>query len=316
MNYLAKISLLISLGWIIGFSAIAQTTCTNLLSNGDFESGGSGWNSSASATLGPTEPPLLGQNETLITNTMPRNGTLSAELGGYGGTPPVLPGYTPPFKTSIRKSVVTGNVSQSIFLTFWLKFDACHSANDFLEVVTTVDMVETVQLTLDGSNAFCGDGLWHEYSIDLSALTSSTIEIKFRTEEQGANPGQLTRFFVDDVEVEECVVIPDCPGSQFIFNQTVTGTQDFETDGQILGLNSVIAAGAIVDFDSGTSIDLGVSGNTFEVELGATFCAFIDGCNGTGGVVNPFGGSLPNNLSTPSTNQSEVENKTQILDKE
>jgi len=57
---------------------------------------------------------------------------------------------------------------------------------------------------------------------------------------------------------------------------TETGTQDYETDGEIES-TQIINASATVDYDSGTSITLDAP---FEVQLGATFHAFIDGCGG------------------------------------
>ena len=58
---------------------------------------------------------------------------------------------------------------------------------------------------------------------------------------------------------------------------TETGTEDYETDGAIES-TQIINASATVDYDSGTSIKLEAP---FEVKLGASFHAFIDGCGGT-----------------------------------
>ncbi|MCB0514427.1 MAG: T9SS type A sorting domain-containing protein [Chitinophagales bacterium] len=71
-----------------------------------------------------------------------------------------------------------------------------------------------------------------------------------------------------------------CPADYTLIG-TETGTADYETDGQILSLQ-VIEPGATIDYDSGTYIDL-LSG--FWAKAGCTFDAFIDGCNGSGGVV-------------------------------
>ncbi|MCB9043571.1 MAG: T9SS type A sorting domain-containing protein [Chitinophagales bacterium] len=63
---------------------------------------------------------------------------------------------------------------------------------------------------------------------------------------------------------------------------TETATADYETNGQILTLQ-VIETTATVDYDSGTKIDL-LSG--FWAKAGCTLAAFIDGCNGSGGVLS------------------------------
>ncbi len=57
----------------------------------------------------------------------------------------------------------------------------------------------------------------------------------------------------------------------------ISGTQDYETDGEIES-SQIIQAGATIDFDSGTSIKLEAP---FEVPSSATMHAFIDGCGGT-----------------------------------
>jgi len=57
---------------------------------------------------------------------------------------------------------------------------------------------------------------------------------------------------------------------------------DNESSGNITSTQT-ITTGATIDYDSAISIDLN---NDFEVELGATFEAFIDGCNNGGGGSN------------------------------
>ncbi|NNF21963.1 MAG: hypothetical protein HKN67_08470, partial [Saprospiraceae bacterium] len=52
-------------------------------------------------------------------------------------------------------------------------------------------------------------------------------------------------------------------------------SEDFETDGIIESSQTITGASTIVDYDSGTYVEL-TSG--FEVLLGAVFTAFIDGC--------------------------------------
>jgi len=68
----------------------------------------------------------------------------------------------------------------------------------------------------------------------------------------------------------------NCPSSlNLTGNQTVSN--DFETDGVIIS-DQVIGSGITVDYDSGTSISLEPG---FQINLGAIFNAFIDGCGGS-----------------------------------
>lgn len=77
----------------------------------------------------------------------------------------------------------------------------------------------------------------------------------------------------------------------------VNSDGDYETDG-IISSNQMITSG-MVDYDSAVEINLTAD---FEVVLGAVFCAFIDGCNGMGGVVNPI-------IDNDNTNSLQIENE-------
>ncbi len=66
-----------------------------------------------------------------------------------------------------------------------------------------------------------------------------------------------------------------CPGNYAILGAEA-GIADYETDGTIQS-NQIILNGAVVDYDSGICISLDPG---FEVQVGAIFEAFIDGCNG------------------------------------
>ena len=63
----------------------------------------------------------------------------------------------------------------------------------------------------------------------------------------------------------------------------VDGNGDYETDGIITSTQDITSG--IVDYDSAAEINMNAG---FCVQLGAEFNAFIDGCNGTGGGVNPL----------------------------
>ena len=76
----------------------------------------------------------------------------------------------------------------------------------------------------------------------------------------------------------------ECILSYSIFNanritNAESGNADYETDGKIESLQRITSS-AIVDYDSALSIEM-LEG--FEIELGAQYLAFIDGCNGGAG---------------------------------
>lgn len=84
--------------------------------------------------------------------------------------------------------------------------------------------------------------------------------------------------FCDDI----AFVIVSIAPSSYNLTGTVSTVEDFETDGIIESVQLIDASG-IVDYDSGTEVQLNIG---FEVQIGATFCALIDGCNGGQGGVN------------------------------
>ncbi len=73
----------------------------------------------------------------------------------------------------------------------------------------------------------------------------------------------------------------NCP-NMWNLSGMISGVEDYETSGLILS-DQLIKSTAIVDYDATTTIEL-LPG--FEIELGAIFEAFIDGCNNGGGGVN------------------------------
>ncbi len=75
-------------------------------------------------------------------------------------------------------------------------------------------------------------------------------------------------------------IVPCAPNHNL--SGTESGIYDYETNG-IITSTQIIDATARVDYDSAIEINMNVG---FEVVLGATFNAFIDGCNSGGGGVN------------------------------
>lgn len=70
--------------------------------------------------------------------------------------------------------------------------------------------------------------------------------------------------------------------------ETGAGGVDYETDGAIYSTQNI--TGGFVDYDSDIEICLDPG---FEASAAGTFNAFIDGCNGSGGVVNPLQNKQP-----------------------
>ncbi len=102
-------------------------------------------------------------------------------------------------------------------------------------------------------------------------------------------------FWLDNFCVEEfpCPPSLDLVGTNLGDNSDVNNFADNESSGTITS-GQLIASGLIIDYDSETEIILEAP---FEVEVGAIFEAFIDGCN------NGAGGSNFDNSSTQEKNE-------------
>ncbi len=86
----------------------------------------------------------------------------------------------------------------------------------------------------------------------------------------------------------------DCPPF-LVLNGSSMNKDDYETSGN-LSSTQLILAGDTVDYDAAVDIDLLLE---FEVQLGAVFNAFIDGCNNGGGGDNLTGDDSLDALSKP-----------------
>ena len=179
---------------------------------------------------------------------------------------------------------------------FWAYWENCDSPTDVISIYASENFNETTEVdnlvtTVSGSS-FCGDDKWHRYSIDMSAFSGLVMPgIKFTLAENEVNGG-FTKVFIDNIVLERCP--PDCKASYpalagfpspGIDEEVAANMYDYETNGAI-GSIQTIKSGTTVDYDSGTDITMYQG---FTVELGAVFCAFIDGCNGEGGAVDPLG---------------------------
>lgn len=257
--------------YVYGACRTLGNNCTSVISNGDFETTNS-WVRSA----------VDGNNINVMANDIIRNesplaGMNAAGFGGYGGTNVSTGG---PYTSTLSRSVFLASGS-TFNLYFWMLADVCSSGDIF-----TVTVDGNVEYTLTGTSSLCGENKWREITIDLSAYADNTSHsLVFELVENGTTP---TRIYIDELLLENCTPVV-CPANYNGIAGTAPDQTDYETDGNILSIQT-IAAGTTIDYDAGTDITLGIAGSAgFEVQLGATFCAFIDGCNGMGGVLNPLG---------------------------
>lgn len=119
--------------------------------------------------------------------------------------------------------------------------------------------------------AYSADVCWYMFTSEQSDVMYATAQAQGYTTTPPASCGMM-----------------GCPPDYAAANKLLgtepgTGGVDYETDGQIESSQSI--TGGLVDYDSAIEICLDPG---FEVLTPAVFNAFIDGCNGTGGVVNPL----------------------------
>ncbi|MCB0514706.1 MAG: T9SS type A sorting domain-containing protein [Chitinophagales bacterium] len=235
---------------------------TDNVADGGFEAAsGTVWTESVFVNAGGTAP--------IVDTTLPLTGLQSAWLGGWGGS-----------TTSVSQTVTIPSGGTATFY-FWMLLGVCDSANDNI----TVYVDGNAEYTVDGSSANCG-GDWIQYSVDLSAYADGASHtLMIEAIEVGTNATQ-TNFFVDNVVLEHCPGGGVCP-TDYTLVGTESATNDYETDGQILSIQTITPT-ATVDYDAGTYIDL-LSG--FWAQSGCNFDAFIDGCNGSGGILSPKPGN-------------------------
>ena len=81
------------------------------------------------------------------------------------------------------------------------------------------------------------------------------------------------KVYFDDIRLEELDCI--CPDTRYFIQPIDNTIQHFETSNMIIGLNKI--NGTDIIYDAGNGIDLNPG---FEVAQGATFEAYIDGCDG------------------------------------
>ena len=267
-------------GNLYGQCRVPGTGCTDIVVEGDFEvSPTVAWTESSTDNAG-TDTGFA-----IVDPTAALAGTNGAWFGGYGNA---AIGAGPPFTTSMSQPI-TIPAGSSNTLYFWA-FAPLYQPADVLTI--EIDGTPLTALDVNGNSPSDNLGLnWSEYSASIpAALADGGIHtLTITMVEQGMVPDAnglfQTNLFVDDLMVESCGSSP-CPPN-YAGADALTGSEagmvDYETDGGIESTQT-IQSGAQVDYDAGTA-SLGIDLNDdFEVQAGAEFDAFIDGCNnGAGG---------------------------------
>lgn len=153
-----------------------QGGSTQLITNGGFESGSTGW---TEASSGGYE---------LIDTTRPHSGAKGAYLCGYNNCTDSL------YQTITIPSSVT-----SVSLTFYDYISTTETSHsyDFFKVQvrnTSGTVLATLQTLSDGS----GLNSWYKSTLSLTSYKGQTVRIYFLATNDSSNP---TDFFLDDVSV-------------------------------------------------------------------------------------------------------------------
>ena len=147
-----------------------------LISNGGFESGGSGW----------TE--LSSGGYEIVDTYNPHTGTKSADLCGYNNC-----------TDSIYQTITIPSNATTVTLTYYDYIstqETSHSYDFFTAQVrdSSGNVLKTLQSLSDGS----GVNSWYKSTFDLSSYKGRTVQIYFKGTNDSSNP---TDFYVDDVSV-------------------------------------------------------------------------------------------------------------------
>ena len=131
---------------------------------------------------------------------------------------------------------------------------------------------------LDPAENILQTGISHIYT-DATLTAGTILGVKVYREDSNGN------LVCSDVSTAAPTISPLNYAGMDMLSGTIGLTADFETDG-ILESNQLITNSGQVDYDSQISVELLPN---FEVQQGALFEAFIDGCNGGAGGVNLSG---------------------------
>lgn len=144
-----------------------------LLTNGGFESGSTGW------TLG---------GGAAVTTTRPHAGSYSVTLGGANSTTETL-----------TRSVSIPAGSTSVPLSFWTYITTTETTHsyDFL-TITVKNSSGSILKTVTSKSDAGPTGAWSSFTSDLSAYAGQTVTLSFSAVNGTKNP---TTFYLDDVSL-------------------------------------------------------------------------------------------------------------------
>lgn len=240
-------------------TALPNCTCSDLIANGDFEAGQDGsWTEFSSNNY-----------DLVVTGAPTTSGTWSTWLGGADN------------ETSIISQNITIDASAtSADLTFDFAYTsneaAADCANDLFEIRFNGNVIGTQGLCPDANSA-----TWIPAAIDLITFAGQSGLLEFEVITDAANTSSV---YIDDVVLTECATPSSCPANYMAGNAlggTSPSGSDYESDGGI-ETTQIIAPGSTTDYDSAIEIWMYPG---FHAQAGCEAMAFIDGCNGSGGVV-------------------------------
>lgn len=139
---------------------------------------------------------------------------------------------------------------------------------------------------LDPTETILQSGTNHIYT-DASLTSGSVLGVQVTREDASGN------LICTDISTAAPVISPLSYSGMYMLTGNQGGVADYEANG-IIESNQIIDNTGQVDYDSQVSIELLPN---FEVQLGALFEAFIDGCNGGAGGVNTLESSTEVNTS-------------------
>ena len=186
--------------------------CTNLIVNGGFENQNSGW---VEVTNGQTA---------IIDTELPHSGSRSAWLGGSD-------------KESLQyiyQDVVVPGNANSVKLNYWRlvheeKTDDSATDAKFWTVIANGkgDPLATVEQFVSSQ----GDDVWKQGSFDISQFAGKSVRLALIAEN---SQGNISSYFVDDVEMLACSSGPVSEPAQTGNNVTIQGTIKSSVTGRVI----------------------------------------------------------------------------------
>ena len=158
-------------------SRVAPSACSELVVNGGFESGATGWQIKTNGSVA------------LIGPTLPHAGLLGAILGARNDAQDEL------------EQEMNLPAGQSVMLRFWwhmLTAETTHPRDTLDVLVKPSGGQEVSILQITDENT---PGAWQQAMLDLSSYAGQSLRIKFRAITDANRP---TDFYVDDVSVQTC----------------------------------------------------------------------------------------------------------------